>query len=336
MLAAVQHEAGAPLQIERLPLPLPGPGEVLVRMHAAPINPSDLATLQGGYLDSPYPLIPGLEGSGQVVASGQGLLASMRLGKTVACTPNPGGGGSWAAYMRCSAMRCVPLPKACDPIQGAMMLVNPMTALALIRMAEEEKHKAVVNNAAASALGKMLIKLAVHRHIPLINIVRKQAQVDELLELGAVHVLNSTSPDFESALSNLSHELNATLFLDAVTGPATAQLLRCAPEGSTLLAYARLSGEELSADPAQFISQGKSIRGFQLGNFLRNKSLLYKLRMTAELKKLHPSLLGSKIHTSFALSEVNKAIAVYRENMSAGKIILKPSSRLNGDKEAIY
>ena len=219
MLAVRQHEAGGKLVIETVDVPQPSPGEVLVRMAASPINPSDLAVVKGGYLSRGYPFTPGLEGSGIVVSSGGGLLPGLRKGKRVACSPNPEGDGTWAEFMKTSALRTVPLPPSVSLEQGAMMLFNPMTAMAFIHLAKKEKHPAIINNAAASSLGKMLIRLSAQYGISLINIVRKEQHVDELKGMGAIHVLNSSSVSFESDLRQLSGQLEATLILDAVTGP---------------------------------------------------------------------------------------------------------------------
>ncbi len=324
MRAVRQHSAGGELLVESTLVPHPGPGEVLVKMAAAPINPSDLALLEGNYLARDYPFIPGLEGSGVVVTAGGGLLAGMRVGKRVACTPNPEGDGTWAEYMKTSAMRTVPLPPGVGSKQGAMMLVNPMTAMAFFQIALKGGHKAMVNNAAASALGKMLIRLSNQNRIPLINIVRKEEQFPELKSEGATHVLNSSDASFENDLQKLSGDLNATLFLDAVTGKQTSILLKAAPRGSTLLAYARLSGDPINVDPGILIKEEKRIEGFQLGNWLHTKGILYKLRFINRVKKQLSASLTSHINRSMYMEEVEEAISSYRENMSAGKIILLP------------
>jgi NADPH2:quinone reductase len=226
MKAVRQAEAGGRLLIETVPLPEPGPGQVLVRMAASPINPSDLASIREPYMVSSWPFTPGLEGSGTVVRAGKGLLPALRKGKRVACSPDPGGDGTWAEYLLTSALRTVPLPAKVGFDQGSMLLVNPMTAMAFIHMARRGRHGAMVNNAGASSLGRMLIRLTTHYGIPLISIVRREDQVEALKTEGAVHVLNSSDPSFEADLRDVSGRLGATLVLDAVTGPETGRLLR--------------------------------------------------------------------------------------------------------------
>jgi NADPH:quinone reductase len=323
MKAVRQHKAGDKLIIESIPIPEPGPGEVLVKMNVSPVNPSDLANISGDYLAASWPFTPGLEGSGTIVKAGKGLLPRMRLGKKVACSPRGGEDGTWAEYMKTSVMNTVPLPKDLDLEQGSMMLVNPMTAMAFISLAKEGKHPAMVNNAAASSLGKMLIRLALKESIPLISIVRKEQQVEELKKLGATHVLNSNSNSFSEELSSLSRQLKASLFLDAVTGKETATLLAAAPDGATLVAYARLSGNPVQADPSDLIRLNKSITGFQLGNWLSGKSIPYKLKFLQQVKKEMNGALTSHVHQTFPMKEVNEAIALYRKSMSSGKVLLQ-------------
>ncbi|MEZ5070418.1 MAG: zinc-binding dehydrogenase [Bacteroidales bacterium] len=322
MMAPVQHGPGEPLIMEEVPVPRPGPGEVLVEMAAAPINPSDLATLKGGYVDWPYPLIPGLEGSGRVVATGGGFVASLRAGKQVACSPGKKGGGTWAPYLCTSAMQCVPLPPSVTPIQGSTMLVNPMTALAFLHLATTGRHRAVINTAAASNLGKMLLRLGQDRNLPMIHIVRREEQRQTLKDLGASHVLMSTAEGFAGQLKELSHSLGASLILDAVGGELGGTLLAQAPAGSTLVAYARLSGENLQIRPSDLIQENKTIRGFQLAQWLSTQSLPFKLRLSGQVRKLLPTLLTTDIHREFPPDQANEAMELYRASMSSGKIIL--------------
>jgi NADPH:quinone reductase-like Zn-dependent oxidoreductase len=324
MFAIRQKEAGGPLSYEEIDVPRPLRGEVLVKMDSAPINPSDLALIKGGYLERKYPFTPGLEGSGKVILSGGGILPSLRVGSRVACSPNPGADGTWAEYMITSAMQLVPLPKSVSLEMGSMMLVNPMTTMAFVHLARKEKHRAIVNNAAASSLGKMLNRMCQLHKIPIINIVRRESQAKELKALGATYVLNSSNSSFESELKELAEQTEATLFLDAITGSQTSLLLRAAPAGSKVMVYARLSGEACQADPAELIREDKQIVGFQLGNWLKKQNMLFKLRFLSKVKKHLDKELSSDIRHKLPLSKVEEALADYQEKMSEGKIILKP------------
>lgn len=326
MAAVRQYQPGGALETEQVEVPRPGPGEVLVRMGASPLNPSDLALLAGGYLERSYPFTPGLEGSGTVVLAGKGIFPRIRLGKRVACTPVHGRDGTWAEYMITRATSTAPLPRHISMEKGAMMLVNPMTAMAFIHMARQGRHRGMINNAAASSLGRMLIRLAKKQDIPLINIVRKEEQVEELKSMGATHVLNSSSESFSAALRELSSELNATLILDAVTGEETSLLLDAAPRGATLVAYARLSGDPIRIDPLSLMSQEKKATGFMLANWLEKKGLLFMIRFVNSVRRELDGSLSSHISRSYPLERVEEAITQYRGHMSEGKIILNIAS----------
>src|SRR5262249_10571172 len=158
----------------------PRAGEVLVHMAAAPINPSDLMFINGMYgVKKPLPAIPGLEGSGTVVAFGGGLMARFLVGKRVAChaaAPSVAG-GTWSEYLATPAQFCVPLRKQVDLEQGATMLVNPLTAWALVNEARRGEDKAIVQTAAASAVGRMIWRLAKKSSVLVINVVRRKEQV---------------------------------------------------------------------------------------------------------------------------------------------------------------
>lgn len=320
---------GADPVVELLPIPEPGPGQVLVRMAATPINPSDLSSLGTGYMAGQWPFTPGLEGSGKVVKAGPGLLPALRKGKNVACSPLPGGDGTWAEYLLTSATRVVPLSAGMNPEQGSMLLINPMTAMAFMMLAREGKHQAMVNNAAASALGKMLIGMAARKGLPLISIVRRAEQVEELKELGATHVLDSSEDGFEDRLSTLARGMNATLFLDAIGGKESRRLLAAAPDGTELMLYARLSGEYLEVEPTDLILKEKYITGFQLGLWLKDLGMARKISMLRRIKKELAAGPEIRVAGRFSPEEIKNALSGYRKKMSAGKNLIIWNSDLN-------
>ena len=168
------------IAVAELPVPRPGPGQVLIRVAASPINPSDLMFIRGLYgFKKPLPATPGFEGSGTVVEAGSGTMPRFLKGRRVACAaadPNIAG-GMWAEYLVTSAQLCVPLSKQVDMEQGATMLVNPLTAWALMEEARLGRHRAVVQTAAASALGRMVVRLGQRFSVPTINVVRRAEQV---------------------------------------------------------------------------------------------------------------------------------------------------------------
>lgn len=323
MKVVQQEEAGGKLVVQEVPVPKPQKGEVLVKMAASPINPSDLSFLKGTYVTKPnYPVVPGIEGSGIVVASGGGLIANIRIGKKVTCSSSEGKGGTWAEYMVTSAMRVIPLRSGLNMEQGSMLIVNPMTALAFLNIAKEGKHKAIVNNAAASVLGQMLVRLCNKQNLPLINIVRRQKQVELLKSIGAKYVLNSSDADYEINLQELAHELKATLFLDAVTGDQTQRLIKAAPYGSTILIYSNMTGENISVEPRLLIQGSKSIKSFYLGGWAEKRNLFQTLKAARQAQNLASSELVSNIRKRYELSQAQEALEYYSKNMTGGKVLL--------------
>lgn len=323
-MQAVQLESyGGSLAVRQCLVPRPGSGEVLVRMAGSPINSSDLSFLHGSYkYQKPLPIIPGIEGSGTVVAAGPGLLPRLLLGNRVACASSPTSGGTWAEYMVTSAKWCAPLQGNVTFEQGAMMLVNPLTALAFIDIAKREKHAAIVSTAAASALGRMILQLGRQNGIPILSIVRRKEQVDLVHALGGEYVLDSSRPDFGHQLRTLSRQLKATLLLDAVAGGLTGQLLEAAPAGSTVMVYAYLSREQCVIDPRGLLYDDKRLVGFYLANWLSRKNFLQSLQDTRRVQRLLATHLQTTVQRRLPLSAAQQAVDLYRNNMSAGKALL--------------
>ncbi|HCC70961.1 MAG TPA: alcohol dehydrogenase [Bacteroidales bacterium] len=296
-------------------------------MHFSPINPSDLSMLQGTYAAKPhYPVIPGIEGSGMVIKSGKGVIARSRKGKRVACTASNNRGGTWAEYMVTSAFRTVRLDKKISDEQGSMLLVNPLTTLAFIEIAKAYRQQVIVNNAAASSLGKMLNYLCIKNNITLINIVRRESQVKSVMVSGAEYVLNSSSPGFEEELTILAEKLKAKLFFDAVGGKGSEIILRSSPPGSILIPYAKLSEQDFTVDPRMVLQQNKKIQGFYLGNYTSGKSIFQNLKTIRKVKDMLAGEIKINISSIHPFDTINEAIEYYRNNMSAGKVLLFPGN----------
>lgn len=315
------------ISIAEIPVPRPGPGEVLVKVFASPINPSDLMFIQGLYgFKKLLPAVPGFEGSGAVVETGSGALARFLKGKRVTCAvaDAKASGGMWAEYVVASARQCIPLQKKVELEQGAVMLVNPFTAWALMDIARRGGHRAVVQTAAASALGRMIIRLGQRFSLPVINVVRRAEQSQLLRSLGAEHTVNSSDPGFEDALRELCRKLGATIGFDAVAGEMSAMVLRAQPPGARLLVYGGLSLAPAQADPASLIFESKHLEGFWLSSWVQSKSMLGQLRLARQVQ----SLLGSDLKTDFQskvrLTDAARALQQYASNMTAGKVLIMP------------
>jgi len=231
----------------------PGPGEVIVRIEAAPLNPSDLGLLtgpadlatleQGGTADRPVltaeipeqrlPMVRarldesmpvGNEGAGTVIAAGDG--AEELIGKTVAVI----GGGMYTQYRKARLSDLLPFPDGVTARQGASAFVNPLTALAMVETMRAEGHKALVHTAAASNLGQMLNRICIADGVSLVNIVRSTEQAKILRDIGARYVVDSTSDNFRNELVDALAETGATLAFDAIGGGKLAGQILAAIE----------------------------------------------------------------------------------------------------------
>jgi NADPH:quinone reductase-like Zn-dependent oxidoreductase len=324
MRAIVQNSIGSKLEIVEIDTPSPQKGQVLVKMHYASINPSDLSLLQGTFKNKPnYPIIPGIEGSGIVVANGSGILPKLRLGKRVSCTSTEGFGGSWAEYMLTSAMHVIPIDKSIGLEQATSLIVNPLTALAFIDIAKKNNAKSILNNASAGALGKMLISMTKKENIDIISVVRTEEQKNQLENYGAKYVLNSTSENYLQELKSLTQKLDTRLYFDAIGGACTDSFIEVSPEGSQIYLYANLSEEKSLFNPRTLLQQEKSIQGFFLGSYSSNQNLLKTLAAIKKAQKLIHNELKTQINEVFEIEEINKAVELYSNNMSEGKVLLR-------------
>jgi NADPH:quinone reductase-like Zn-dependent oxidoreductase len=239
----VTEQGTLELSLAEVPLPSLNSGEVLVRVEAAPINPSDMGLLLAGAdvasvvvegtSDRPVvtaPLVHGAlralgarvgkslpvgnEGAGTVVAAGASPEAESLRGRTVAIA----GGSMYAQYRAVSASSCLVLPPGTSANEGASSFVNPLTALGMIETMRRDGHTGLVHTAAASNLGQMLVKLCLEEDVPLVAIVRKPEQVELLRSIGAVHVCDSSSPSFMADLIDALRATSATMAFDATGG----------------------------------------------------------------------------------------------------------------------
>jgi NADPH:quinone reductase-like Zn-dependent oxidoreductase len=241
------------ISLVNLPTPEPSADEVVVRVEASPINPSDLGLLVGaadmataktsgtkdapivtasvpeaamrsmaGRLDESMPV--GNEGAGTVIKTGSSEAAKALMGKTVAMI----GGAMYSQYRTIRAGDCLVLPEGASAAEGASCFVNPLTSLGMVETMRREGHKALVHTAAASNLGQMLNKICLKDGVALVNIVRSREQAEILRKIGAKYVVDSTSPTFMDDLTSALVETGATLAFDAIGGGKLAgQILTC-------------------------------------------------------------------------------------------------------------
>ncbi len=368
MLSLATEGGQLEVSLAALPMPEPKDHEVLVRVQATPINPSDLGLLFGaadmstarvstrdgfplvtadvpaagmramaGRLGEAMPI--GNEGSGVVVKAGASPEAQALLGKTVAML----GGSIYAEYRALPVQMCMVLPDGTDPKDGASCFVNPLTSLAFTETMKMEGHSAIVHTAAASNLGQMLVKICAKDGIPLVNIVRSQAQVDLLKAIGAAHVVDSTSENFMAQLTDALVETGATIGFDAIGGGKLAgQILACMETAAVkrMTSYSRYGSDTfkqvyvygaLDLGPTTFnrsFGFSWSISGFLLTPFLMKAGAetaqRLRTRVVDELTTTFKSHYSHEITLEDALDL--DVIAGYNAKRTGEKYLIRPTA----------
>lgn len=313
------------LQVVDKPLPKLTAGQVLVKVAAAPINPSDLMFVRGLYgVKKPLPAVPGFEGCGTVVVAGS-IAGQLLVGRRVACVAPTQGDGTWAEYVAVSLPSCLPLRAHISDEQGASHFVNPFTAWSLMERATREGHKALAQTAASGALGRMLLKLSQRKKVPMVHIVRRAESEELLRKLGAQHVVNSSEPEFEERLRLLFHELGVTLAFDAVGGRMTGQVLHAMPPGGTLVVYGALSEQECRIAPGDLIFERKKVEGFWLAEWGKKGFRKEQLRALVEVPALVGRELETPVRARLPLESAGEAVRIASSDMTAGKVLFVPS-----------
>lgn len=252
-------------------VPAPGQSQVLIKVSLASINPSDVAFIKGQYGQPRVKGQPaGFEGVGTIVASGDDPYARSLAGKRVAFATGVSNWGSWAEYAVAEAVVCIPLLDTVRDEDGAAMIVNPLTALAMFDIVREEGEKAFIMTAGASQLCKLISGLAREQGYRPIVTVRRDEQIPLLKEIGAAHVLNEKAPDFNATLREVIKAEQPRIFLDAVTGPLASAVFDAMPKRSRWIVYGRLDTDvTVIRQPGQLIFQHKHIEGFWLSEWMR-------------------------------------------------------------------
>src|ERR1039458_1401481 len=281
----VTSEGTLEISLQEVAVSEPQPNQVVIRVEASPLNPSDLGLLfagadmskatVSGTVESPLVTVPidggamralagrvgeslpvGNEGAGNVVAAGSSELAQSLIGKTVSVA----GGDMYSQYRTVDASLVMVLPEGTSARLGASAFVNPLTALGMVATMRSEGRSALVHTAAASNLGQMLVKLCIEEQVALVNIVRRPEQMETLQALGAEYVCNSTSPSFMVDLIEALSATSSTLAFDATGGGTLASQILTAMEaasGRNATEYSRYG----STTPKQIYIYGGLDRG---------------------------------------------------------------------------
>lgn len=331
MKAIVFEEFGEPadvLRVRDVPVPEPGPGEVRVRMIASPVNPSELLVVRGFYGVLPtLPASPGFEGVGVVDRVGPGLLGRLVEGKRV--TVINGAGGNWAEYVVIPARQARPVADDIPDEQVASFFVNPATALAMVRhVLKVPPGGWLLQSAAGSVLGRMIIKLGVHDGFKTLNVVRRREAIDELRPLGADAVIASSDGPIDEQVRAVTGTVGVRYAIDPVGGDTGTGVFRSlAPEGR-MLVYGALTNEPLRIDPRLMIAGKRVVNGFWLGHWMQERSIPSALLVFREIANLiRAGVLATELGASFPLDAIVDAVREAEVVGRRGKVLLTIGTR---------
>ena len=354
MLSTVTADSELRMELVEVPVPTPKEDEILVRVEATPINPSDHGVMFGwtdmstasssvegakAVLSAPVSahamgvmkarigqaLPVGNEGAGTVVAAGDGKAAQALLGKVVAIM----GGGMYSQYRCVPAVMALPLMNDCTAKDGASSFVNPLTALSMVETMKMEGHKALVHTAAASNLGQMLNRICMADGVDLVNIVRRKEQADLLKSMGAKYVVNSSDDNFMADLTDAIDETGATLAFDATGGGDLGSHILTAMEGAAARTpgaysiYGSIKHKQvylygsLDFSPTTLTrgyGMAWGVGGWLLPNFLAKAGMEVGMRLRTRVAKELKTTFASHYTDEISLSEALNADVVAKYN----------------------
>lgn len=328
--------------------PTPAKGQVLVRMHYSPINPSDHNYVHGTYADAlsrmiwnqghkkicfdpdrtqpiaspPYTL--GGEGMGVVESSGGGFLANRIVGKRVAVVAGPPM-GTWQEHTVVDAKRALVLPDNVSDEQGSMYFINPVTAYAMLHgVLKVKPGEWVLQSGANGALGVFVIRLARLWGFKTINVVRSAAAAKAVLALGGDAAVDSSSQNIQQEVMKATGGKGVRCALDCLGGDMTAQLVGCLTRGGHLLVYGTLGSMNTNLPIRDLMMPAASISGFFLAAWLADQTLFSTVKTLRQVGKLLASGgFDTAIGSTYLLADVQKALAASKDAGKPGKVLLK-------------
>lgn len=301
-------------------LPQPGPGEVRLRVLAAPINPSDLMFVQNQYGIRPQlPSGAGFEGVGVIDALGEGV--TLHLGQRMSFTAI----GAWGEYVVVPARSLVHVPEGVSDETAAQLFVNPFTAYAMIRESGVHPGDWLMLTAAGSAFGKLVIQFAKERGIRTIGTVRRPDFIDELRALGADEIIDVSKESVTRRVKEITDGKGVACILEAVAGKTAAEVLPCLRQGGTMLVYGALSLEEMPINAGLLIFKTITIRGFWLTTWMRD-AFADARHDVAEgvLTALASGEIQLPVEATYSLDQIAEAVRHADREGRGGKILLKP------------
>jgi NADPH:quinone reductase-like Zn-dependent oxidoreductase len=328
MKAVVLEKYGDPaevLEVRDVPEPQLGPGKVRVRMLASPINPSDLLMVRGQYGVQPrLPATPGFEGVG-IVEAGSGFLARRVMGRRVAVLNSSTGNWQEKVVMPLTVALAARVPREVPDEQAASFFVNPASALVMTRQLLHVPPGAwLLQTAAGSALGRMVVRLGKRHGFRTLNVVRRREQAEELLQAGGDAAIATNDERMYDRVQALTKGEGVKYAIDAVGGDTGTEALRCLGRGGRLLVYGTLAGEPIRIDPRVLLVGQKRVEGFWLSEWARDQGILTMLRLFRRIGRLlREGVLSTEVGATYPLDQVREAVRHAEKPGHQGKVLLR-------------
>ncbi len=306
------------LELEEIELPPPNDGEVLLKIEAAPINPADLNFIEGNYgVKPPLPAHPGMECCATVLKS---RANKFKEGDTVFPLSRI---GAWASHAITTSENLISLPPEIDPLQAAMLKVNPATAWLLLRhFTKLRKGDWVTLNAANSGVGQCVVQLAAQMGIRSICFLRNYDLADKLVALGATHVFTDSPTGLEQARAALGHR-RAKLAFNAVGGDSALRLLKLLDEGGTHITYGAMARKPLTIPNGPLIFNDLRLRGLWVTKWIERAERVELEKVYADLaQEVLDGSMRQAIDSTFCLADFRAALARLEAPGRTGKILL--------------
>jgi NADPH:quinone reductase-like Zn-dependent oxidoreductase len=321
--ALVQHAFGEPaaeLRLETVPDPVPGPGQVLVRMSAAPIHNHDLLTVSGDYGFKPeLPAPSGTEATGVVEALGDAV-TGLKIGQRVA----GGSFGVWAEKYVANAAALVPVPDTLDDETAAQLVSMPVSALALLNSLNANQGDWIAQNAAGGAVGRLVAQFARGRAVNVLGLVRRSAGVDELAAAGIGNIVATDTEDWRDRVAEITGGAPIIAGIDSVGGPATGDMLGLVADGGRLILFGGMASWRMEAAISDVVFRGVTIEGFWGAKVMPAMAPEERAALIGEV--IQRAVVGDitlPVEEVFPLERIADAVAAHNRPGRTGKVLLR-------------
>ncbi|KAK9829316.1 hypothetical protein WJX72_005163 [[Myrmecia] bisecta] len=306
------------------PVPEPKQGEVLVRAYLRPINPTDIFSIQKTYpANPPLPAVPGVEGVAKVERNGPGA-SKFKEGQRVVAAPWPTfqGEGTWQQYVAMAEKHLVAVPESLSDQAAAQAFVNPTTAVGLLAIAGVPENEYLLQTAATSVLGRMVIRYAKHKGIKTINIVRNAKQVTELKALGANELVISSTENVVDRVKQITGGKGAYAAIDAVSGELAQQVFSSLRDQGSQFEYGALSGDTVTLKIMDLLCFRKVLKGFLLHHWLETLGDKREETLNHVMNLLENQILKPATGKEFPLEKYLDALKAHTDPKREGKVFL--------------